>query len=115
MRILRFFLSLVLFSVVLAGGLSIWGWALFTKPGPLAADRAIVIPQGAGLQGIADTLGREGVLDEPRVFMIGAKVSGAARRLRAGSSCSRPAPAPGTRCTTFTERRSSGRSRLPKA
>ncbi len=84
MRILRFFLSLVLFSVVLAGGLSIWGWALFTKPGPLAADRAIVIPQGAGLQGIADTLGREGVLDEPRVFMIGAKVSGAARRLRAG-------------------------------
>ena len=84
MRILRFFLSLALFSVVLAGGLSIWGWALFTKPGPLAAHQAIVIPQGAGLQGIADALSREGVIDEPRVFMIGAKVSGAARRLKAG-------------------------------
>lgn len=54
------------------------------EPGPLASDKAIVIPQRSGLPDIAELLEREGVIRNPTMFRLTAMVTGAWSGLRAG-------------------------------
>jgi UPF0755 protein len=61
---------LVLAAVV--GGLAIAvGKQRFEAPGPLDRERIVNIPRGLGIKDIADLLHREGVIDQPWVFMGG--------------------------------------------
>jgi len=64
------FTILVIVTVAVGAGLYI-GKQRFEQPGPLADDKVVNIPRGLGIKDIADLLQREGVIDQPYVFMGG--------------------------------------------
>ena len=66
------FTALVVISVAIGGALFV-GKQRFDAAGPLAADKVVNIPRGLGIKDISDLLMREGVIDQPYVF-IGAVV-----------------------------------------
>jgi UPF0755 protein len=63
--------TLVLLLAVVLGGVVFWGKQRFETPGPLAQDKIVNIPRG-GVRDIAELLQREGVIDQPWVFVGGA-------------------------------------------
>jgi len=70
--------------VILAGILALWAYA---GPGPAArrgVPTDIVLPPGESLPQIAGTLARAHVINSGAVFVIAAKLTGAARFLKAG-------------------------------
>jgi UPF0755 protein len=71
--------------VGLAAGIALFfGKQRFEATGPLAADRVVNIPRGSGMRDIADILSREGVIDQPWLFIGGVLVLKAREDLRAG-------------------------------
>lgn len=74
---------LVLTAVAAAVGLVI-GKQRFDAPGPLQEDRVVNIPRGSGTRDIADILVRDGVIDQPWVFVGGVLVLKAREDLKAG-------------------------------
>jgi UPF0755 protein len=62
------FMILVIVSVTVGAGLY-FGKQHFEAPGPLPDDKVVIIPRGLGIRDIADVLMREGVIDQPYVFM----------------------------------------------
>ncbi|HYD29671.1 MAG TPA: endolytic transglycosylase MltG, partial [Azospirillaceae bacterium] len=80
----RLFLALLGIAAAAGGGV-IWGSVQrFDMPGPLGEEKAVMIPRGSGVLGIARRLGEEGVIDEPLLFMAGAKLLRVDRELKAG-------------------------------
>jgi UPF0755 protein len=75
------FLVLVILAI---GGALFFGKARFEAPGPLAAEKTVIIPRGLGTREIADLLQREGVIDQPWVFMGGVIVMKAREGLKYG-------------------------------
>ncbi len=63
--------TLILLLAVVLGGTVFWGKQRFDAPGPLAQDKIVNIPRG-GVRDIAELLQREGVIDQPWVFIGGA-------------------------------------------
>ena len=80
---LRIVYGLLVLAVIF-GGILTWGTAEYARPGPLGAAKTVVVPRGAGLDAIAEELTRAGVLADPLVFRLGARLTGADKRLRAG-------------------------------
>jgi peptidoglycan lytic transglycosylase G len=71
--------------VALAAGIALFfGKQRFEALGPLAADRIVNIPRGSGMRDIADILSREGVIDQPWLFIGGVLVLKAREDLKAG-------------------------------
>ncbi len=72
--------------IVVAGivGGVIWAWSAYKSAGSLEAEVALVIPRGAGVQEIARILHDGGVIDNPHLFVLGARYSKMAHRMRAG-------------------------------
>ena len=60
--------TIILLAIVVGVGIA-YGKQRFDAAGPLAQDKLVNIPRGAGLKDIADLLQREGVIDAPYVFM----------------------------------------------
>jgi UPF0755 protein len=77
-------ISILILLVVVSGVALVAGKQRFDAPGPLADDRVVNIPRGAGIRDIADVLGREGVIDQPWVFIGGVFVLKAREDLKAG-------------------------------
>ena len=77
-------ISIFVLVAVLAGIVLFVGKQRFDEPGPLAADRVVNIPHGSGIRDIADVLTREGVIDQPWVFIGGVMVLKAREGLKAG-------------------------------
>jgi peptidoglycan lytic transglycosylase G len=76
--------TLVLLAAV-AGGLALtFGKQRFETAGPLVQDKMVNIPRGAGVRDIADLLQREGVIDQPWVFIGGVWVRKARDELKYG-------------------------------
>lgn len=73
-------LTLVLAAAALYG----WGRQQFAAPGSLPSAKIVVVGKGAGLEAIADTLAREGVIEKDFIFEAGVRLLGKAARLRAG-------------------------------
>src|SRR5262252_8788189 len=65
------FTILILIAIV-GGGILLVGKQRFDARGPLAEDKVVSIPKGLGMRDIADLLAREGVIDQPWVFVGGA-------------------------------------------
>jgi UPF0755 protein len=63
--------TLLILLVIGAGAALVFGKLRFEAPGPLQADKVVVIPARAGLIEIADLLQREGVIDEHRIIFVG--------------------------------------------
>jgi UPF0755 protein len=77
-------ISIFLLVAVLSGIALFLGTERFDAPGPLPQDRVVNIPHGSGMRDIADVLTREGVIDQPWVFMGGVLVLKAREALKAG-------------------------------
>lgn len=78
-----FFTFLVI--VVIALGATLYlGRQRFEAPGPLAQDKVVNIPKGLGTKDISDLLVREGVIDQPYVFVGGVIVLKARGDLKHG-------------------------------
>jgi len=78
-----FFTFLVI--VVIALGATLYlGRQRFEAPGPLAQDKIVNIPKGLGTKDISDLLVREGVIDQPYVFVGGVIVLKARGDLKHG-------------------------------
>jgi UPF0755 protein len=77
------FTALILF--VIAAGVALFiGKQRFDAPGPLAAAKVVEVPRGLGMRGIADLLEKEGVIDQPFVFLGGVLVLKARGTLKHG-------------------------------
>jgi len=70
-------------SIAVGAGLFI-GKQRFEAPGPLPEDKVVNIPRGLGIRDIADLLQREGVINQPYVFMGGVIVLKARGELKYG-------------------------------
>jgi UPF0755 protein len=77
------FTVLIVVSVAVGGALYV-GKQRFEAPGPLAQDKVVNIPRGLGIRDIADLLQREGVIDQPWVFIGGVLVLKARGDLKHG-------------------------------
>ena len=77
-------ISLFLILAVAAGYLLYVGKQRFEAPGPLQEDRVVDIPRGSGIRDISDLLTREGVIDQPWVFIGGVLLLKAHEGLKAG-------------------------------
>ena len=76
-------LTLIVLLIVAGGFAFVIGKQRFDLPGPLAADKVVVIPRG-GIRETADLLMREGVIDQPNLFIAGALVLKAQNDLKYG-------------------------------
>lgn len=73
--------------LVVAGGVLggvLWAWDAYKAPGPLESEIALIVPKGAGVQEIAQILQENKVIDNPHLFVLGARYTEMARRMRAG-------------------------------
>ena len=77
------FTVLVLVSIAVGAALY-FGKQRFEAPGPLAEDKVVNIPRGLGIKDIAELLEREGVIDQPYVFIGGVMVLKARGGLKHG-------------------------------
>jgi peptidoglycan lytic transglycosylase G len=75
----------VLIVVAVTVGTALYfGKQRFDAPGPLAQDKVVNIPRGLGIKDISDLLAREGVIDQPWVFVGGVVVLKARGDLKHG-------------------------------
>ena len=71
--------------LALASGIALYvGKQRFEAPGPLPQEKVVNIPRGYGIRDIADLLQREGVINQPWVFMAGVVVLKAREGLKSG-------------------------------
>ena len=77
-------ISIFVLAAIVAGIALVIGKQRFEAPGPSPEDRIVNIPRGAGIRDIADVLVREGVIDQPWVFIGGVLVLKAREDLKAG-------------------------------
>jgi UPF0755 protein len=80
---LKALLVLLLAAGALAAVTGVVAWRVATAPGPLAEERAVVIPRG-GIRDIAERLEREGVIADAHTFAIAAALTRGQGALRAG-------------------------------
>lgn len=80
-----------LLFALLGGGFAAWyGQHEFEGPGPLTAEKTVLIPRGAGVRDMAEILEREGVIDNWLVFIVGQKVTRADAKMKAGEYLFKP-------------------------
>ena len=77
------FTTIIIVAIVAGLSFAI-GKQRFEEPGPLANDRVVNIPARSGMRDIAELLQREGVIDQPWVFMGGVIALKARDELKAG-------------------------------
>ncbi len=77
------FTVLIVVSVAVGGALYL-GKQRFEAPGPLPQDKVVNIPRGLGIRDISELLAREGVIDQPWVFIGGVLVLKARGDLKHG-------------------------------
>lgn len=65
---LNFVMTMIVLVAVVAVGVFYYIISAYQKPGPLETNTHFVVPEGAGLQQIAQSLERNGVVSDARVF-----------------------------------------------
>ncbi len=82
--ILSTFLVVFVAAGLVAAGLVYYGYEAFRAPGASQQETLIVVPRGSSLSDIAQTLTKQGVIADPLVFRLAARLTKQARRLKAG-------------------------------
>ena len=77
-------ISLFVLVAIVAVVTLVIGKQRLDAPGPLSEDRVVNIPRGSGIRDISDVLMREGVIDQPWVFLGGVLALKAREDLKAG-------------------------------
>jgi UPF0755 protein len=80
----RILIATVLSVALIAVAGVLWAWNGYHAAGPLKQSVTVVVPKGTGVQEIAELLRGNGVLDNPHLFVLGARYTEMARRMRAG-------------------------------
>jgi UPF0755 protein len=71
--------------LIIAGGAGLYlGKRRFEAPGPLTRERTVLIPRGQGIRDIAELLRREGIIDQPLLFIGAASLLRVTDDLKAG-------------------------------
>jgi UPF0755 protein len=70
--------------LAVAAGVFAWGYSQFVQPGPLRADKTVIVPRGSGVDGIVRILHEAGVIASPLIFRIGVRLKRFDKDLRAG-------------------------------
>ncbi len=83
-KFLIFLIALFLLFNAAVAGLVGYGWHLFTKPGPLAADKILLLEKGMGLRQIAKKLEQEGIIYNEFSFLLGVRLKSQEKKLKAG-------------------------------
>ena len=78
------FLFLILSLCLASGGLLLWGYAQYVGPGPSQSAVTVIIPQGTGIMAMGRLLADRGVVGNPVVFHLGARLSSTDTGLKAG-------------------------------
>ncbi len=84
-RIFHFLSGLLTFLLIVAVGATFVVYLVqrqFSEPGPLPADKVVVVKGGS--QTVAAALEREGVISHPMLFVIGVQLSGDKDAMKAG-------------------------------
>ena len=76
--------TLMVLITVVAGAAIYFGKQRFDAPGPLMQDKVVNVPRGLGIRDISALLEREGVIDQPWVFVGGVTVLKARGELKHG-------------------------------
>ena len=89
MKILtKFFLGALvsLFTLAVLTGVGVYVWAMheFTKPGNSVEAQEFIVPSGAHIGSIADSLLENGLIESTQVFKYAGKITGQAPNLKAG-------------------------------
>ena len=69
---------------VILGGAVLWGYGQYKQPGPSTADITVIIESGTGIDGIARELNQAGVLANPLIFRIAARMAARENPPKAG-------------------------------
>ena len=79
-------LLFVLLLAVVGAGVAWWGYGALSAPyrGFTGDEVFVEIPHGAGVSGIASRLADAGVVANPLLFRVAARLSGDERKLQAG-------------------------------
>ena len=83
----RFFLFILVLSLLLGlagGGVLVWGFSQYIKPGPTISENTVYIPEGSGVDAIASILVNKGIIYDPIIFRIGVRLSRIDKELKAG-------------------------------
>lgn len=83
-RLLVAFTFLLTAALIAAGVVYSWGKSEFEAAGPLSERLVLQIPRGADLESITEKLHVAGVIRQPLVFRVGARLTGEAKRMKAG-------------------------------
>lgn len=83
-RFLNFLFSSLVFIVLLAGVVFYFGNREFNRPGPTMTTETVLIRSNTGTREIANLLQREGMIRDPRVFLVGLRINKADNSLKAG-------------------------------
>ncbi len=75
---------LLLLLLIAAGGAGLYGWQRYTSPGPLVADKALVIPRGSGVAAISRQMAEAGITRHPLELAIAMRLRRDGASLRAG-------------------------------
>lgn len=73
--------ALPILGLVLGTAYGVWKFRAAKGP---AAETVVIIPKGSGVRGTAAVLRKAGVIDSDVLFLVGAKLYGADRKLKAG-------------------------------
>lgn len=79
--VLRLFLILGLFITI---GTGYWYWSYLSTPSPGTGEAVVLIPKGAGVRTIGELLDAQGLVEADFRFLLMARFSGLAPKLRAG-------------------------------
>lgn len=77
------FVTVVFLLTIAAGVAFVIGKQQFDLPGPLVREKVVIVPRG-GIRDVAEALQREGVIDQPYLFIAGALLLKTREDLKSG-------------------------------
>src|SRR4029434_10583399 len=70
MLLVRMLMITVVPLALALGGAGLYVWHWYAAPGPLTAEKTVLIAPGLGFRGIARVLAQEGVIGQPLLYML---------------------------------------------
>jgi UPF0755 protein len=94
-KLLRLFTTLLLLALIAAVGLAWWGHRWLQTPiASLTAPMTFEVPRGASLRTVASSLNDHGLLDQPQVWTVWARITKRDHALKAGEYALSPGLTP---------------------
>ena len=83
-RVLGWTFLLLFIGAIVAGIAGFYAYSEYTAPGPLAEDKVFMVDPGQSVAGIGESLARNGIVSNGRIFALMAQLTGLRGKLKAG-------------------------------